>query len=129
VFSTGGSVCSHLLTLVRPKRRFKQDLHGATSQKTAFSIVTAVKTSNLTYTLKFTLRSESSLLTQTAPHCSDVDSVNDTFKLIYFVQQHLLNISVVRYRANSALTVSHHNSLDLCSHVSTVVTSSCKSFE
>jgi hypothetical protein len=51
VFSTGGSVCNHLLTLVPcsriflpwrwrryvlPKRRFIQDLHGATSQKTAF---------------------------------------------------------------------------------------------
>jgi hypothetical protein len=73
--STGGSVCSHLLTLVPrlriftlkieairssetsvhtrstdvpPKRRFTQDLHGVTSQKTAFFIVTAVKTSNLT---------------------------------------------------------------------------------
>jgi hypothetical protein len=33
---------------VPPKRRFTQDLHGATSQKTAFFIVTAVKTSNLT---------------------------------------------------------------------------------
>jgi hypothetical protein len=31
-----------------PKRRFTQELHGATSQKTAFFIVTAVKTSNLT---------------------------------------------------------------------------------
>jgi hypothetical protein len=48
---TGGSVCSHLLTLVHrsrifllwrwrryfpPKRRLKQDLHSATSQKTSF---------------------------------------------------------------------------------------------
>jgi hypothetical protein len=33
---------------VPPKRRFTQDLHGATSQKTAFFIVTTVKTSNLT---------------------------------------------------------------------------------
>jgi hypothetical protein len=33
---------------MEPKRRFTQDLHGATSQKTAFFIVTAVKTSNLT---------------------------------------------------------------------------------
>jgi hypothetical protein len=32
---------------VPPKRRFTQDPHGATSQKTAFFIVTAVKTSNL----------------------------------------------------------------------------------
>jgi hypothetical protein len=31
-----------------PKRLFTQELHGATSQKTAFFIVTAVKTSNLT---------------------------------------------------------------------------------
>jgi hypothetical protein len=31
-----------------PKRRFTQDLHGSTTQKTAFFIVTAVKTSNLT---------------------------------------------------------------------------------
>jgi hypothetical protein len=53
--------CSHLLTLVPrsriflpwrwrryvpTKRRFTQDLHGATSQKTAFFIVTTVKTSN-----------------------------------------------------------------------------------
>jgi hypothetical protein len=30
------------------KRRFTQDLHGATSHKTAIFIVTAVKTSNLT---------------------------------------------------------------------------------
>jgi hypothetical protein len=57
------AVCSHLLTLVPrsriflpwrwrryvpPKSRFTQDLHGATSQKTAFFIVAAVKTSNLT---------------------------------------------------------------------------------
>jgi hypothetical protein len=33
---------------VPPKRRFTQDLHGATSQKTAFFIVTAVEISNLT---------------------------------------------------------------------------------
>jgi hypothetical protein len=33
---------------VPPKRRFTQDLHSATSQKTAFFIVTALKTSNLT---------------------------------------------------------------------------------
>jgi hypothetical protein len=32
---------------VNPKRRFTQDLQGATSQKTTFFIVTAVKTSNL----------------------------------------------------------------------------------
>jgi hypothetical protein len=35
---------------IPPKRLFNsQDLHGATSQKTAFFIVTVVKTSNLTY--------------------------------------------------------------------------------
>jgi hypothetical protein len=32
---------------IPPKRRFLQDPHGVTSQKTAFFIVTAVKTSNL----------------------------------------------------------------------------------
>jgi hypothetical protein len=36
---------------VTSKLRFTQDLHGATSQKTAFSIVTAVETSNLTRTI------------------------------------------------------------------------------
>jgi hypothetical protein len=46
-------VCSHLLTLVPRSRiflpwRWRQDLHCATSQKTAFFIVTAVKTSDLT---------------------------------------------------------------------------------
>jgi hypothetical protein len=30
-----------------PKRRFTQDLHGATSQKMTFFIVTAVKISNV----------------------------------------------------------------------------------
>jgi hypothetical protein len=63
LFLTGGSVCSHLLTLVHrsrvflplrwrryvpPKRRLTQDLHSATSQKTIFFIVTAVKASNHT---------------------------------------------------------------------------------
>jgi hypothetical protein len=33
---------------VRPKRRFLQQPHGVTSQKTAFFVVTVVKTSNLT---------------------------------------------------------------------------------
>jgi hypothetical protein len=57
------NLCCHLLTLVPrsliflpwrwkryvpPKRRFTQDLHGTTSQKTTFFIITAVKTSNLT---------------------------------------------------------------------------------
>jgi hypothetical protein len=31
-----------------PKRRFTQDIPGGTTQKTAFLIVTAVKTSNIT---------------------------------------------------------------------------------
>jgi hypothetical protein len=34
---------------VPPKRRVTQELHSATSQKTAFFIVTAVKTLNLTW--------------------------------------------------------------------------------
>jgi hypothetical protein len=38
---------------VPPKRRFIQDLHGATSQKTAFFIVTAVKISNLIRVYQF----------------------------------------------------------------------------
>jgi hypothetical protein len=33
---------------VPPKRRLLQESHGAKSQKTAFFIVTAAKTSNLT---------------------------------------------------------------------------------
>jgi hypothetical protein len=59
----------HLLTLVPrsriflpwrwrryapPKRRFTQDIHGATSQKTAFLIVTAMKTWNPTNEQLFT---------------------------------------------------------------------------
>jgi hypothetical protein len=39
---------SNRRTLRRNKRRFLQEPHGATSQKTTFFIVTAVKTSNLT---------------------------------------------------------------------------------
>jgi hypothetical protein len=38
---------------VLPKRRFIQDLHGATPQKTAFFIVTALKTTNSTNILSF----------------------------------------------------------------------------
>jgi hypothetical protein len=34
---------------VPPKRRFLQEPHGVTTQKTPFFIVTAVKTSNLIY--------------------------------------------------------------------------------
>jgi hypothetical protein len=41
---------------VLPKRQFSQDAHGATSQNTAFFIVTAVKTSNPTSSLYFTCR-------------------------------------------------------------------------
>jgi hypothetical protein len=67
VFSTGDTVCSHLLTFfprsriflpwrwrryVPPKRRITQNLHGITSQKTVFFIVTAVKNSNLSSKLK-----------------------------------------------------------------------------
>jgi hypothetical protein len=37
---------------VPPKRRFLQEPHGVTSQKTPFFIVTAVKTSNLTLSAK-----------------------------------------------------------------------------
>jgi hypothetical protein len=44
--------------LVPPKRRFTQHLHGATSQKTAFLIVTAVKTSNLISEIAFTCPSQ-----------------------------------------------------------------------
>jgi hypothetical protein len=38
---------------VPPKRLLTQDLHSATSQKTIFFIVTAVKTSNLTHMCTF----------------------------------------------------------------------------
>jgi hypothetical protein len=63
-FLTGGSFCSHLLTLVTrsriflpwrwrryvpPRRRLTHDLHSATSQKTTLFIFTSVKTSDLTY--------------------------------------------------------------------------------
>jgi hypothetical protein len=43
----GGKICDRR-RYVPPKRRFTQDLHVATSQKTTFFIVTSVKTSNLT---------------------------------------------------------------------------------
>jgi hypothetical protein len=36
----------------KDERRFTQDLHGATSQKTAFFIVAAVKTSDLALIMK-----------------------------------------------------------------------------
>jgi hypothetical protein len=39
------------LRQVPPKRRFLQEPHGVTTQKTPFFIVTAVKTSNLTSNL------------------------------------------------------------------------------
>jgi hypothetical protein len=41
-----------LWTDVSEERRFTQDLHGATSQKTALFMDTAVKTSNLTWRLR-----------------------------------------------------------------------------
>jgi hypothetical protein len=39
-----------------PKRRFLQEAHGITSQKTAIFIVTAAKTSNLTKQFQFPKR-------------------------------------------------------------------------
>jgi hypothetical protein len=42
---------------VPPKRRFVQERHGATSQKAAFFIVTAVKISNLTQEAVFSMSS------------------------------------------------------------------------
>jgi hypothetical protein len=41
-------------TIVPPKCQFLQEPHGITSQKTAFFIVTAVNTSNLTQPLNIT---------------------------------------------------------------------------
>jgi hypothetical protein len=43
-------VSEELTASVPPKRRFSQEPHGITSQKTQFFIVTVVKTSNLTLT-------------------------------------------------------------------------------
>jgi hypothetical protein len=63
VWDLSNTICSHLLTMVLcsrillpwrwrryvpPKGRLTQDVHSATSQKTTFFIVTAVKASNLT---------------------------------------------------------------------------------
>jgi hypothetical protein len=50
------------LRQVPPKRRFLQEPHGVTSQKTAFFIVTAVKTSNLTTFTKFIVNNFSQTL-------------------------------------------------------------------
>jgi hypothetical protein len=47
-FHLQGRKIRELGSSVPPKRRPTQALHGATSQKTAFFIVTVVKTSNLT---------------------------------------------------------------------------------
>jgi hypothetical protein len=44
----GSSLAEFSTLKMEAKRRFKEELHGATSDKTAFFIVTAVKTSNLT---------------------------------------------------------------------------------
>jgi hypothetical protein len=43
------AVASNRRSYIPPKRRFLQEPHGMTSQRTPFFIVTAVKTSNLTY--------------------------------------------------------------------------------
>jgi hypothetical protein len=49
----GTSVSGWLQILFPPKRRFIQDLHNATSQKTAFLIVTFEKTASFTHKLQF----------------------------------------------------------------------------
>jgi hypothetical protein len=47
------SISAILATLMMendpPKRRFLQETHGVTSQKTPFSVVTAMKTSDITF--------------------------------------------------------------------------------
>jgi hypothetical protein len=92
--------CSHLLTLVPrsriflpwrwrgyvlSKRRFTQDLRGVTSQKTAFFIVTAVKTSNLT---KCSLLSLDKLL---------------KWIIIYLIFKHISKVSVYKCHVISTL--------------------------
>jgi hypothetical protein len=53
----GSSLADFSTLKMEAKRRFTQDLHGATSQKTAFFIVTAVKTSNPKKQIQFPKRS------------------------------------------------------------------------
>jgi hypothetical protein len=43
-------------TDVSEERQFTQDVHGSTSQKTAFFIVTAVKTSTLTGSVLYVMQ-------------------------------------------------------------------------
>jgi hypothetical protein len=45
-------------THVPPKRRFSQEPHGVTSKTTAFFIVTATKTSNLTKNIEILVEFE-----------------------------------------------------------------------
>jgi hypothetical protein len=89
-----GEVCSHLLTLVPssriflprrwrrdvpPKRRFTQDLHGAISQNTAFFIGTAVKTSNLTYSVRHCSLSSAILIQFISAHPVHLISALDLY--------------------------------------------------
>jgi hypothetical protein len=56
---------------VPPKRLFLQEPHGVTSQKTPFFLVTAVKTSNLTYCyFVFVSKEEAVVYFESLYHCS-----------------------------------------------------------
>jgi hypothetical protein len=66
-------------TKVPPKRRFLQEPHGVTSQKTPFFIVTAVKTSDLT-----------------KRHCSTKPTVSShTCSIHFYINQKVLKTSKI----------------------------------
>jgi hypothetical protein len=76
---------------VPPKRRFLQEPHGVTSQKTSFFTVTAVKASNLTIT--YTRSSSPSF----APHVPPTSS-SSTWKF-YLSKSRVMQLLVLQFPA------------------------------
>jgi hypothetical protein len=86
---------------VPPKRRFLQEPHGVTFQKTAFFIVTAVKISHLTGhfdrpTQRFVPKSTDINLNQPSPDftprtCTRRDVTNQTHTIEWFMSRHYVH--------------------------------------
>jgi hypothetical protein len=101
---------------VPPNRRFLQEQHGVTSQKTTIFIVTAVKTSNLTL-LSLVLRCNYIATEIIVVFCSKTGALRQSVGMHEWIR---CKRCAMRYRAycNSLVPSRLHRLITLCFHVS-----------
>jgi hypothetical protein len=110
------AVCSlKMEAICSPKRRFIQYLHGATSQKKAFFIVTAVKTSNLTRNSMSVIKSEGVLPFHMNPPMDQIsDEINPVHNNTHLYKIHFNSIlPSIHVSTGSSGSLKKENSLYL----------------